>query len=63
MVCVLGLHGQDFGSGRATGVASVRRCQKLPLRTIEPMAAGSKMHPPLAKAKPRKKGGVDGRCF
>ena len=43
---------QGFGSGGATGVASVRSCQKLPLCLTEPMPAGSKTDPPLAKAKP-----------
>lgn len=31
---------------------SVKRCQKLPLCWTEPVPAGSKMDPPLAKAKP-----------
>ncbi|KAK4810988.1 hypothetical protein QYF61_014460 [Mycteria americana] len=36
----------------ATGVASVRRRQKLPLCPTEPVPASSKMDPPLAKAEP-----------
>ena len=48
----IGFAWQGFGSREATGVASVRRCQKLPLCPIEPMPAGSKMDPPLAKAEP-----------
>jgi len=51
-------------------VAAVRSCQKLLLCPIEPMPAGSKRDPPLAKAEPigsevepRTKGGVGGRCF
>jgi len=43
---------QGFGSRGATGVASVRSCQKLPLCLIEPVPVSSKMDPPLAKAKP-----------
>jgi len=34
---------EGFGSRGITGVASVRRCQKLPLCPIKPMPAGSKM--------------------
>jgi len=41
-----------FGSGGATGGASVRSCQKLPLCPTEPTPAGSKMDLLLAKAKP-----------
>ncbi|KAK4827207.1 hypothetical protein QYF61_015235 [Mycteria americana] len=41
----------SFGSERATGVASVRSCWKLPLSLMEPMPASSKMDPSLAKAK------------
>ena len=33
-------------------MASVRRCQKPPSCPIEPMPAGSKTDPPLAKAAP-----------
>ena len=47
---VLGLRGKVLVAGGATGVASVRRCQKLPLCPIEPMPASSKMDPLLAKA-------------
>jgi len=43
---------QGFGSGRATGVASVRSCQKLPPCLIEPMSASSKMDPLLTEAEP-----------
>jgi len=43
---------QDFGSGGAIGVASVRSCEKLPPCLIEPVPASYKMDPPLAKAKP-----------
>ena len=48
----IGFAWQGFGSGGATGVASVRRCQKLPPCWTEPVPAGSKMDPPLAKAEP-----------
>ena len=48
---------QDFGSGGATGVSSKRSCQKLPLCPTEPMPAGSKADPPLAKAEPVRDGG------
>ena len=48
----IGFAWQGFGSGAATGVASVRRCQKLPLHLIKPMPAGSKTDPLLAKAEP-----------
>jgi len=40
------------GRGGATEVASVRSCQKFPPCPIERVPAGSKMDPPLAKAKP-----------
>jgi len=48
---------QDFGSGGAIGLASVRSCQKLPSYLIKPVPAGSKMDPLLAKAKPISDGG------
>jgi len=38
-------------------VASVRSCEKLPPCLIEPVPAGSKMDPLLAKAKPISDGG------
>jgi len=38
-------------------VASVRSCEKLPPCLIKPVLAGSKMDPPLAKAKPISDGG------
>jgi len=40
---------QSFGSDKAAEVASVRRRQKLPLCPTEPVPAGSKMEPLLAK--------------
>jgi len=43
---------QGFGSGGAIGVASVRRCEKLPPCLIKPVPAGSKTDPLLCKAKP-----------
>lgn len=49
---------QGFGSGGATGAASLRSCQKFPLCLIEPMSAHSSMDPPLAKDEPI---GNDGR--
>lgn len=49
---VWGLHGEFFVAGGAADVASVRRCQKLPLCPIQPMLAGSKTDSPLAKAEP-----------
>ena len=54
---VLGLRGKVLVAGGATGVASVRSCQKLPLCPIEPMPAGSKTDPQLAKAEPISDGG------
>jgi len=48
---------QGFGSGGATGVASVTSCEKLPTCLIYPMPAGSQEDPPLAKAKPVSNGG------
>ena len=48
----MGLHGKVFVAGGATGMASVRSCQKLPLCPIKLMPAGSKTDPPLAKAEP-----------
>ena len=53
----IGFAWQGFGSGGATGMASVRSCQKLPLCPTEPMPAGSKTDPPLAKAEPISDGG------
>jgi len=41
---------QDFGNRGATGVASVRRCYKLPLCWTKPVPAGSKKDLQLAKA-------------
>ena len=41
----------------STGVASVRRCQKLPWCLIQPVPASSKMDLPLAKAKAISSGG------
>ena len=38
-------------------MASARRCQKLPLCPTEPMSAGSKTDPLLAKAEPISDGG------
>jgi len=43
---------QGFGSRGAIGVVSVRSCEKLPPCVIKPVPDGSKMNPPLAKAKP-----------
>jgi len=54
---VLGLCGKVLVAGGVTGVASVRNCQKLPLCLIEPMPAGSKRDPLLAKAEPISNGG------
>jgi len=48
---------QGFGSGGATGLASVRSCEKLPPCLTEPVPVGSKMYPLLAKAKPISDGG------
>jgi len=49
---VLGLCGKVLVAGEVTGMASMRSCKKLPSYLIETMPAGSKMDPPLAKAKP-----------
>jgi len=43
---------QGFGSGGATGVASVRSCEKLPPCPTEPTPASSKMDLLLARAEP-----------
>ena len=51
----IGFAWQGFGSRGATVVASVRR--KLPLCLTEPMPAGSKADPLLAKAEPISDGG------
>ena len=51
------LRGKVLVAGGATGVASVRSCQKLPPYLIKPVPAGSKMHLLLAKAKPIVDGG------
>ena len=51
MECI-GFVWQGFGSGRVTGVASVRSCWKLPLYLTEPIPAGSKTDPLTAKAEP-----------
>jgi len=48
---------QGFGSRGATGVTSVRRCEKLPPGLIEPVPAGSKMDLLLSKTKPISDGG------
>jgi len=48
---------QGFGSGGATGAASVRSCEKLPPCLIKPVPASSRTDPPLAKAKPVSDGG------
>ena len=52
MLWCIGFAWQGFGRGWPTGVASVRRCQKLPQCLTEPMPAGSKTDLPLAKAEP-----------
>jgi len=44
-----GFEWPGFGSGGAAGVVSVRSCQKLLPCLIEPMSAGSKTDPTLAK--------------
>ena len=53
------LCGKVLVAGGVTGVAPVRSCWKLPLclREREPIPAGSKTDPPLAKAKPISDGG------
>jgi len=48
---------QGSASQGATGVASVRSCQKLPPCPTEPTPAGSKTDFPLAKAEPISDGG------
>jgi len=48
---------QGFGSRGATGVASVRSCEKLPPCLIKPVPAGSKTDSLLAKAKAISNGG------
>ena len=48
----IGFAWQCFGSRGDAEVASVRSCWKLPLCPIEPMPAGSKTDPLLAKAEP-----------
>jgi len=56
-ICAPGLHGKILVSGGATGVASMRSCQKLLLCPMEPMPNGSKMDLLLPKAKPISGGG------
>jgi len=54
----IGFAWQNFGSGEATGVASVRSCQKLPpCPTKSIMSARSKTDLLLAKAEPINEGG------
>ena len=53
----MGLRSKVLVAGGAIGVASVRRCEKLPLRLIKPVPAGSKMDALLSKAKPVSDGG------
>ena len=48
----LGLHGKVLVGGGAAGVASVRRCQKLPPCSVDPVPASSKKDPSVAKAEP-----------
>jgi len=48
---------QGSGSKGATGVASVRSCQKLPQCSMEPVPAGSKTDLLLVKAEPISDGG------
>ena len=54
---------QGFGSWGVKGVASVRSCWKLPPCLTEPMPAGSKMDPLLAKAEPISDGGHASRIM
>jgi len=60
---VLGLRGKVLVVGGATKVATVRSCQKLPPCLTEPMPAGSKTDPPLAKAKPFSNGRAYGITY
>jgi len=53
----IGFAWQGFGSRGAVRVTSGRSCKKLPPCLIEPVPAGSKTDPPLAKAKPISDGG------
>lgn len=46
------MHSKVLVAGRQGGVASLRNCQRLPLCRTEPMSAGSKEDPSLAKVKP-----------
>ena len=57
LIFMLGLHGKVLVAGGATGVASVRSCQKLPLCLMEPMSAGYKIDPLPTKAEPISNGG------
>jgi len=54
---VMGLCGKVLVARGAIGVTSVRSCQNLPPCLTEPVPAGSKTDPPLAKAKPISEGG------
>jgi len=54
---------QGFGSGGPIGVASVSSCEKLPPCLIKPVPDGSKMDPPLPKAKPISNGGSTDNIF
>jgi len=49
---IWGLHGEVLVVGGATGVTSVRSYWKLLPCLIEPVPAGSRMDPLLAKAEP-----------
>ena len=60
----MGLRDKVLVAGGATGVAPVRRCQKLPPCPTEPMPAGSKTDPRLAKAESISNGGsASGRTY
>ena len=54
---VLSLCVEALIAGGATGVASIRRCQKLPQSPTEPMTVGSNTDPLLAKDEPISDGG------
>jgi len=53
----MGLHGKVLVAGGATGVASVRSCEKLPPHLKEPMPASSNTDLSSDKAKPTRNGG------
>jgi len=53
----MGLYGRVLVAGGGYRGGFLRSCEKLPVYLIKPVLAGSKMDPPLPKAKPSSDGG------